>query len=417
MPIKRYIFDELKGHLSKKEMSLIVGPRQAGKTTLMMQLKDYLEKKGEQTLFLSLDFERDMPHFATQSALLNRIRLELGSRRGFVFIDEIQRKENAGLFLKGIYDMQMPYKLIISGSGSVELKEKIHESLAGRKRVFELNTVSLSEFIDFKTGYKYAGKLDRYFRVNKAESMSFLAEYLNFGGYPRVIVEETRNEKLRIIDEIYRSYIEKDIAFLLRVERIDAFGNLIRLLAGQAGNLINLNELSSTLGISVQTVKNYIAYAEKTFIVKRITPFFRNIRKEISKSPMIYFNDIGLRNFSMDKFGRYAMFSEMGFAFQNLVQGILQDKIRYEGSALHFWRTKDRAEVDFIIGSGDEALPVEVKCKELKDKSIGRSLKSFINEYNSKEAWVINLGLKDEVKVSGTLVRFMTIFDLLSENI
>jgi len=417
MPIKRYIFDELKGHLSKKEMSLIVGPRQAGKTTLMMQLKDHLEKKGEQTLFLSLDFERDMPHFATQSALLNRIRLELGSRRGFVFIDEIQRKENAGLFLKGIYDMQMPYKLIISGSGSVELKEKIHESLAGRKRVFELNTVSLSEFIDFKTGYKYAGKLDRYFRVNKAESMSFLAEYLNFGGYPRVIVEETRNEKLRIIDEIYRSYIEKDIAFLLRVERIDAFGNLIRLLAGQAGNLINLNELSSTLGISVQTVKNYIAYAEKTFIVKRITPFFRNIRKEISKSPMIYFNDIGLRNFSMDKFGRYAMFSEMGFAFQNLVQDILQDKIRYEGSALHFWRTKDRAEVDFIIGSGDEALPVEVTCKELKDKSIGRSLKSFINEYNSKEAWVINLGLKDEVKVSGTLVRFMTIFDLLSENI
>ncbi len=92
MPIKRYIFDELKGHLSKKEMSLIVGPRQAGKTTMMMQLKDYLEKRGEQTLFLSLDFERDMPHFATQSALLNRIRLELGSRGGFVFIDEIQRK-------------------------------------------------------------------------------------------------------------------------------------------------------------------------------------------------------------------------------------------------------------------------------------------------------------------------------------
>jgi predicted AAA+ superfamily ATPase len=417
MPIKRYIFDELKGHLSKKEISFIVGPRQAGKTTLMMQLKEHLEKKGEQTLFLSLDFERDMPHFASQSALLNRMRLELGSRRGFVFIDEIQRKENAGLFLKGIYDMQMPYKFIISGSGSVELKEKIHESLAGRKRVFELNTVSLSEFIDFKTGYKYAGKLDQYFRVKKAEGMSFLAEYLNFGGYPRVILEETRKEKLRIIDEIYRSYIEKDIAFLLRVERIDAFGNLIRLLAGQAGNLINLNELSSTLGISVQTVKNYIAYAEKTFILKRITPFFRNIRKEISKSPMIYFNDIGLRNFSIDKFGRYAMFSEMGFAFENLVHGILQDKICYEGSTLHFWRTKDRAEVDFIIRSGDEALPVEVKCKELKDKEIGRSLKSFINEYNPKEAWVINLSLKDKGKVSGTRMRFMTIFDLLSENI
>jgi len=120
---------------------------------------------------------------------------------------------------------------------------------------------------------------------------------------------------------------------------------------------------------------------------------------------------------SMDKFGRYAMFSEIGFAFQNLVHGILQDKIRYEGSTLHFWRTKDRAEVDFIIRSGDEALPVEVKCKELKDKDIGRSLKSFIKEYNPREAWVINIGLKNKVKVNGTLVRFKTIFDLLSENI
>ncbi len=116
--IERALFEELKNHLDKKEISLIIGPRQAGKTTLMLWLKDYLEKRGERTLFLSLDFERDQPYFLSQGALLHKIRLELGDKKGYVFIDEIQRKENAGLFLKGLYDLNLPYKFIVSGSGS-----------------------------------------------------------------------------------------------------------------------------------------------------------------------------------------------------------------------------------------------------------------------------------------------------------
>jgi len=413
MPIKRYMFSELVAHLSKKELSLIVGPRQAGKTTLMLQVQDYLKKKNEKTLFLSLDFEGDTPHFNTQAALLDRINLEFGKKKGYVFIDEIQRKENAGIFLKGLYDMQTPYKFVVSGSGSIELKEKVHESLAGRKRMFELQTVSLKEFINYKTMYKYEDRLDEYFRIEKTESLGLLIEYLNFGGYPRVILEETLAEKLQTMDEIYRSYIEKDIAYLLRVERIDAFGNLLRLLAGQAGNIINLNEISSTVGISVQTVKNYLYYAEKTFVIKRLTPYYRNIRKEISKSPVVYFNDIGMRNFSIGQFGRYMMLSEMGFLFQNLIYRLLHEKIKDEGSTLHFWRTKDRAEVDFVINKGREVIPVEVKCKEMKEKSIARSLRSFISRYKPKEAFVVNISLKDEDMIEKTKIRFIPFFELI----
>jgi len=413
MPIKRYMFSELVAHLSKKELSLIVGPRQAGKTTLMLQVQDYLKKKNEKTLFLSLDFEGDTPHFNTQAALLDRINLEFGKKKGYVFIDEIQRKENAGIFLKGLYDMQTPYKFVVSGSGSIELKEKVHESLAGRKRMFELQTVSLKEFINYKTMYKYEDRLDEYFRIEKTESLGLLIEYLNFGGYPRVILEETLAEKLQTMDEIYRSYIEKDIAYLLRVERIDAFGNLLRLLAGQAGNIINLNEISSTVGISVQTVKNYLYYAEKTFVIKRLTPYYRNIRKEISKSPVVYFNDIGMRNFSIGQFGRYMMLSEIGFLFQNLIYRLLHEKIKDEGSTLHFWRTKDRAEVDFVINKGREVIPVEVKCKEMKEKSIARSLRSFISRYKPKEAFVVNISLKDEDMIEKTKIRFIPFFELI----
>lgn len=413
MPIKRYIFGELSAHLEKKEISLIVGPRQAGKTTLMLHLQEHLRERQEETLFLSLDFERDMPHFASQEALMARIRLEFGRKKGYVFIDEVQRKENAGIFLKGIYDMQTPHKFIVSGSGSIELKEKVHESLAGRKRLFELGTVSLCEFVNYRTDYKYEGRLDEYFRINLREGLGLLTEYLNFGGYPRVALEETLAEKLRTIDEIYRSYIEKDISYLLKIERIDAFGNLLRLLAGQLGNMINLNELSSTLGISVQTVKNYLVYAEKTYVVRRLTPYFRNIRKEISKTPVIYFYDPGLRNFSIGQFGRNIALTDMGFLFQNLILGLLTEKIKNSADRLHYWRTKDRAEVDFIIDKGSEVIPVEVKCREMKDKAAARSLRGFIARYQPREAWVVNLSLKEEEMIDRTRVKYIPFFEFL----
>ncbi|HSB05304.1 MAG TPA: ATP-binding protein [Thermodesulfobacteriota bacterium] len=398
---------DLEAHLPKKEMCLIVGPRQAGKTTLMRQLQDQLEAKGEKTIFLSLDFERDQPHLMSQAALIERLRLEFGKEKGYVFIDEMQRKENAGLFFKGIYDMQTPHKFILSGSGSVELKEKVHESLAGRKRLFELNTISLKEFMQFRTNYRYEDRLEGYLRVNRDEASRLLMEYLSFGGYPRVVIEETLEEKIKTIDEIYRSYIEKDIAYLLRVERVDAYGDLIRVLAGQIGKMVNLNELSSTLGISVQTVKNYLDYAEKTFVIRRVTPFFRNLRKEISKAPVVYFNDIGMRNFAVRQFGRHVLFSEMGFVFQNLVYHLLWDKTRHENSTIHYWRTKDKAEVDFVIERGEELIPVEVKCREIKVREIGRSLRGFISKYSPSEAWVVNLNLHDEEMIGKTKVKFI----------
>ena len=394
-------------------MSLIVGPRQAGKTTLMLQLKDYLEKRGERTLFLNLDFEADRPFFTSQTALLNRVRLEFGKDRGYVFIDEIQRKENAGIFLKGLYDAQIPHKLIISGSGSIELKEKIHESLVGRKRIFELNTVSFEEFVHFRTGYRYENRLTEFLSVDTARAKEFLIEYLNFGGYPRVILAETLQQKIRLIDEIYSSYIEKDITYLLRVEKTDAFRNLVKIIAGQIGGMINFTELSSSLGISVQTVKNYLLYAEKTFIVKSVTPYFRNIRKEISKAPLFYFMDLGLRNYSLGLCGRISLLSEAGFLFQNLIFHVLREKRRYEGVSIHFWRTKDRAEVDFIMNIGQDVLPVEAKCRELKEVAVGRPLRNFIYTYKPKEAWIINLSLRKELTINNTSVKCMPFFDLI----
>ncbi|MBU4298662.1 ATP-binding protein [Patescibacteria group bacterium] len=410
--IKRNLFLELKAHLDKKEISLIIGPRQAGKTTLMSLLADHLNKLGKAVVSLNFDIERDREFLGSQEKLLRKIELEIGKKKGYVFLDEIQRKEDAGLFLKGLYDMNLPYKFIVSGSGSIELKEKIHESLAGRKRMFELGTVSFDEFVNFRTDYRYENKLSDFFEVEKSQTRLLFEEFLNYGGYPKVVLGETEEEKIKIIDEIYRSYIEKDISYLLGARKTDDFTRLLRLIAGQIGNLTNISELSATLGISIPTVKNYLWYLEKTFILEKITPYFKNARKEITKAPVYYFYDIGLRNYAAGDFGRIRLDDNIGFVFENYVFSALKEKIKRTSASLNFWRAKDSAEVDFIIHSGKSVIPVEAKKQNLKQPKITRSLRSFITKYSPEKAYVVNLTLSDEITVGNTATHFIPYYGL-----
>jgi len=410
--IQRNLYGEIKKSLQIREILLIVGPRQAGKTTLMNKLRDFLISDGEKTVFLNLDIEKDATYFVSQDSLVRKLELEFGKEKGFVFIDEIQRKENAGLFLKGIYDMNLPYKFIVSGSGSLELKEKIHESLAGRKRMFELSTITFNEFVDFKTEYKYTDKLKEFFSIENELSLSLLNEYLNFGGYPRVVISDTFEEKNKIISEIYRSYTEKDIAYFLGSSKIEKFSLMIKLLADQSGKIINYSQLAKETGISFQTLKNYLWYTEKTFSIRTISPYFKNKHKEITRSPLAYFYDLGLRNFSLGLFGNLTQPEQIGFVFQNLIANRLQEKISNTAKNLGFWRTLDKAEVDFIINDGKHPLPIEVKYSRLKNPQITRSLGNFINAYSPPEAWVINLTLETEIRIKNTTVKFIPFWKL-----
>ncbi|MCP4681001.1 MAG: ATP-binding protein [Desulfobacterales bacterium] len=411
--IKRKLLADLVKHLPQREISLIIGPRQSGKTTLMETLKGHVDKKGAKTLYLNLDIEWDRPHFESQSALIKKLELELSNRHGFVFIDEIQRKENAGLFLKGLYDLRLPYKFIVSGSGSLELKEKIQESLVGRKRLFELTTITFEEFINYRTDYKYVGNILQFFEIEKLKGHELLMEYINFGGYPRVVLEPELSEKIHIIDEIYRSVLEKDIAYLLKVDKIEAFNGLIKVLSSQIGNLINYSEVSSTLNISYQTVKKYLWYAQKIFLLDIVTPFARNVRKEIARSPVAYFWDLGLRNYSLGLFGHLNSPSELGFVFENFVFLLLKNQTMPGSAGLHFWRTKDKAEVDFILERGNRVVPVEVKFKSLKKEVIPRSLRSFIEKYEPPEAYLVNLDYTGTHKIGKTTLIFLPFHELL----
>ena len=414
MLIKRTIFELLTNHLSSKEISVIIGARQVGKTTLMKSLKQQLDAHGQKTLFLNLDFEDDAKYFLSQQTLIQKLKLEFGNNKGYCFIDEIQRKKDASLFLKGIYDLDLPVKFIVSGSGSLELKEHIHESLTGRKRIFEVNPVSWQEFVEYKTDYKYVNQLENFFNIEQHKTSILLDEYLQFGGYPRVILELTQIEKFNIINEIYQGYIEKDITYWLKVEKRESFSQLIKLLSAQIGQLINYSELSQTLGIALSTLKNYLWLAEKTFVIKKITPFFTNLRKEITKSPIIYFYDLGLRNFAVGNFNIPLSIRDKSFVFQNLILDLIIEKFRYESKSLNFWRSKDHAEVDFVLNLGEKIIPIEVKYKDLAKPEIEKSLKSFILKYAPQTALIINKSFYSKTKINNTDVIFLPFWQIAS---
>lgn len=411
--IKRTLYESLQAHLDQKQISLITGPRQAGKTTLMLLLQQELEKNGERTIFLNLDIEKDRQFFVSQEDLLDKIRLDLGER-GYVFIDEIQRKENAGIFLKGIYDMGLPFKFIVSGSGSVELKEKIPESLVGRKQTFALNPLSFEELANFRTEYKYESHLAKFLANDKIATQRLLAEYLTFGGYPRVVLVPTLDEKLKVIDEIYQSYLERDISSLLGIKKTGAYTNLVRILAAQVGRLVNVTELSATLGLSVKTVDNYLWYLEKTFIVRRVAPYFRNLRKEVTHRPSFYFVDLGVRNYASGEFGQLGFGEKVGFVFQNFIYHLLLEVTSYRIASVNFWRSQDGAEVDFVVDWGREIVPVEVKYQDLKQPEVTRSLRSFLTKYQSRKAIVVNLGLECQEKIGPTTIFYLPFFKLNS---
>lgn len=412
--IKRAILPSLINHLSEKEITIIVGTRQAGKTTLMKEMIKFLNNENKKTLSLNLDFESDRVFFNSQDALINKIKLEFGNEKGYVFIDEIQRRENAGLFLKGIYDKDLPYKFIVTGSGSLELKESIHESLAGRKRVFEVGTIDFYEFVDYKTEYKYSDRLELFFSTEKEKISLLLGEYLSFGGYPRVVLAKSIEEKKIIISEIYSSVIEKDITSLMNINRPDAFSRMIKILASQNGQLLKYSELAKQVGISESIIKKYIWFAEKTFLIDIISPFYRNKQKEIVKSPVIYFRDLGLLNYSIAKFELNNIIDISGFTFQNFIENLLKlslGALEYKDN-LHFWRTNTGAEVDFVISIGEKLIPIEVKFSDMDKVEISKSIRSFIENYKPEKVFIINRTLDSGKDINSTRIFVVPFYSL-----
>jgi len=394
--LKRKSYLELKKHLDKKEISLILGPRQAGKTTLMFHLRQELKEKKISTFYFNLDIFEDRFYFSTQHKLIDKIKREIGEK-GVVFIDEIQRLKNSGLFLKGLYDLGSNYKFIVSGSGSLELKSNVLEPLTGRKKVIYCYPLSFEEFCVNKLNVDFF-KVNEYLNNEPFLKERLMEEYFNFGGYPKVFFLEKNEDKKEALKEIYQSYLEKDIKILLGVEKDYVFDNLVKILASSIGNLVNINEISINLGVNIKTIKKYLYFLEKTFIIQLIPPFFTNVRVEIKKMPKVYFLDLGLLNLVRGGVKGGSFFENACF---------LRIKEKYPEEKIYFWRTKNAAEVDFVLGWGKEIVAYEIK-ETIKGKTLGKSLISFIKKYRPKKVFLMGKNVeKQAFKFEGTVIEIV----------
>lgn len=435
--IPRQVIKQIKPWLKRKEIIVLLGARQTGKTTILYQLiNSFLISKKDPVFYFNLDLPHQLGFFSNPDSFIDLIVKQ--KRPVCIVIDEVQRLKNPGLFLKGIYDLNLPVKLIVSGSSSLEIKSKVQEALTGRKVVFNVYPFNLEE----------SAKALGQDQVNQKVWEHFLI----FGSYPSVIIEKNLKIKQAKLREIYQSYLERDIKSFFRIENEPAFNRLTTLLSSQIGNLINKSELSNALGIHLNTLDNYLFYLQETFVVDLITPFYRNKRKEILKNPKPYFLDLGFRNLAVRNFsdinfrsipptsaggeerkesskGGYSLGRSDGHRSENpfyfrqdkgqLLENFCYLELKRKLDPLvpiHFWRTKTQAEVDFVIlPKLNQPIPIEVKAQRLNRPEISRSFRSFLKTYQPKRGYLLNLGYSGEKEYEGVKVYFLTISDFIKK--
>lgn len=176
-------------------------------------------------------------------------------------------------------------------------------------------------------------------------------------------------------------------------------------------------ELSSTINLNEKTIKNYLWYLEQTFIIKKVTPYFKNTRSEITKSPIYYFVDVGLRNWLLGLFGLPEIPSPLsGHLFENIVFNTLKNHLEMSPTQIHFWRTRDQAEVDFVLEKGLEVIPLEAKYTNLSKLKIPRSLRNFLTKYKPTKGYVVHSGNEEaEEIIENTTITLIPYYKLITQ--
>lgn len=410
MYIPRKIHQEIKNHLKRKEYTIITGPRQSGKTSLIQALYSELKDDGQAVSYITFE-DRDI-----LSAINNHPEniFSFSPRPGkplmgakptshpvFLFIDEVQYTTDPSNFLKYLYDTYREnLKIVATGSSAFYIDKKFTDSLAGRKRLFELQTLDFEEWLIFKdlTDLSEELKLIRdrkeYISPGHLELMDKFNEYLIFGGYPEVVLENNLEEKIALLKDIKNSFLKRDIDEA-GISNPDKFYNLLILLAGQSGNLVNRNELANTIGVDNKTIGKYLYVLQNCFHIELVKPFYSNLRKELTKMPKVYFKDHGLRNVALNRFFDFKLREDQGALLENYVYKRLSGI--YDSDAIRFWRTTDKKEIDFVISTSfREGLAYEVKmnCKTIKLVS----LKKFSNTYPDYPIEVISYDIDKKCK-------------------
>jgi hypothetical protein len=382
----RKVLSKIFKYLKTPDILVLHGARQVGKTTILKMLMEQIRataSPGTSVFYIDLE-DFSLLELCNQGPQQVWSYLESKgasvSGKNFLFIDEIQYLDRPSSFLKLFHDHYSHCKLVVSGSSSFEIKTKFTDSLVGRILDFEIYNLDFEEYLDFK-GQPFNLQNKNLPAQAHKELMEHFKDYLLYGGYPRLALEKDVAEKEIYLKAIINTYIKKDLRDVAEIRSLDKFNKLLRVLAGQAGNLLNLSEVSSVVGLARETLSHYLFLMENTYIIKLIYPYARNIRKEISRMPKLYFEDTGVLNIL--KNGTFQSQLD-GFLFENGVYVYL----RGLGGALHFWRTKIGQEIDFIREIKPDTFEL-FEAKLTYTSSASKHLMAFLADNHPAKAHVV----------------------------
>jgi len=402
MYIPRDLELEIRKYLPAKEILAIAGARQCGKTTLILNILKQLERK-KSIKSISFDDFKTLSLFENDLDSFCQIHVK---GQDILFIDEVQYAKESGKKLKYIYD-SFPIKIIISGSSSSELSIQSLKYLVGRIFIFNLYPFSFKEFLLARDPHLVPlYEKAKYGKEVTSELNRHLGEFIRFGGYPRVVLAKNDEEKILVLKNIMNTYLLREIKEVLGLKEDFKLLKLIKSLSLQIGNLVNYNELSALSELSSPEVKKYLNILEKTFICSLMSPFQSNKRTELVKNPKVYFYDLGFRNIVIDNFSVER--ADLGGMYENFIFSELVKN----NFVPKYWRTKSKAEVDFILEKGKEIIPIEVKVN-LSAANLTRSFQSFLEKYHPALGFITSSYFEDRLKVVHGEIIFVPSFKLL----
>ena len=351
----------------------VTGPRQSGKTTLVRKVFD-------QKPYISLE-NPDTRKYAQEDP-----RGFLGDFPEGAILDEIQRAPAIFSYLQQILDeASNPGLFILTGSNNFLLQENISQSLAGRVGYLFLLPLSLNE-------------------IKQLEMQS--NQLLIKGGYPYLFKQEASIGKFYA--NYISTYVERDLRLLKNITNLYAFERFLHLCAGRVGQLLNMNNLATEVGVDVKTIASWIGVLETSFVAFRLQPYYKNYNKRIVKTPKFYFYDTGLATslLGISEPEELALSPFRGGLFENLV---VVEFLKHHfnngiNNKLWFWRNNTGNEIDLLVDNGLKQIPIEIKSGKTISEDFFKGLKYWEKLTGEKEAYLVYDGTVKQNRSDGITV-------------
>jgi uncharacterized protein len=374
----RKLLQKLQKYAENKEIIVLTGMRRVGKTTLLRYIYDQIASENKlfldvgspitQSYFDEIDYDNIWLNLEQQGLVQNK--------KAYVFLDEIQDMPEIVKAIKYLYD-HYDIKFFVTGSSSYYLKKLFPESLAGRKYVFELFPLDFTEFLVFKgidkkfypTLKKTAEKKNK---INYEKIKKYYEEYLEWGGFPEVVLEDDIETKKLKLEDILKSYFEQDVRILADFSDISKFRKLMFLLMQRVGSKMDITKLASEIEVTRPTVYSYLSFLQATYFVNLISPYTKNVDREISGTDKVYVCDTGLIN----------AFAKVGAG--SILENAVYLNLRNYGK-LNYYEKRKGGEIDFVV---NQKSAVEVKTKAISQHMT--KLNKLAKTLNLKETYVIS---------------------------